>query len=65
MTAEKAGLPTATMFWPGSEAAIRGVRPGRWLPFDQGKPAAARVDQVLAWLDRPDFGEPVVADVRD
>ena len=26
-TAEKAGLRTATMFWPGSEAAIGGVRP--------------------------------------
>jgi predicted AlkP superfamily pyrophosphatase or phosphodiesterase len=58
VTAEKAGLPTATMFWPGSEAAIRGVRPGRWLPFDGGMPNPARVAQVLAWLDatpRPRF----------
>ncbi|WP_312167034.1 ectonucleotide pyrophosphatase/phosphodiesterase [Phenylobacterium sp.] len=53
VSAEKAGVPTATMFWPGSEAAIHGVRPGRWLPFDQSKPAAARVEQVLAWLDEP------------
>ncbi len=58
VTAEKAGLPTATMFWPGSEAAIRGTRPGRWLPFDGKLPNTARVAQVLAWLDatpRPRF----------
>ena len=23
VTAERAGIPTATMFWPGSEAAVR------------------------------------------
>ncbi|MEI6418157.1 MAG: ectonucleotide pyrophosphatase/phosphodiesterase [Sphingomonadales bacterium] len=51
VTAENAGIPTATMFWPGSEAAVRGVRPHRWLPFDGKMPEAARVDQVLAWLD--------------
>lgn len=51
VTAERAGIPTATMFWPGSEAAVRGVRPHRWLPFDGKMPEAARVDQLLAWLD--------------
>jgi predicted AlkP superfamily pyrophosphatase or phosphodiesterase len=58
VTAERAGIPTATMFWPGSEAAIRGVRPRRWLPFDGAMPEAARVDRLLAWLDerpRPGF----------
>src|SRR5215212_2405737 len=35
VTAEKAGIRSATMFWPGSEADIRGVRPSYWLPFDQ------------------------------
>lgn len=54
VTAEKAGIPTATMFWPGSEAEIHGVRPSRWLPFDGAMPAAKRVDQVLDWLsNRP------------
>ncbi len=58
VTAERAGLATATMFWPGSEAAIRGVRPGRWLPFDGKMPNRDRVAQLLAWLDgtpRPRF----------
>jgi predicted AlkP superfamily pyrophosphatase or phosphodiesterase len=57
VTAERAGIPTATMFWPGSDAAIRGVRPRNWLPFDGAMPESKRVDQVLAWLDiRPRAG---------
>lgn len=58
VSAERTGLRTATMFWPGSEAAIHGVRPSRWRPFDQSLPAAARVDQVLAWLDAPEPERP-------
>lgn len=51
---ENAGLPSATMFWPGSEAEIGGRRPGRWLPFDKSVPSMARVDTVLGWLgERP------------
>src|SRR5688572_9445904 len=34
ITAQRAGVPTATLFWPGSEAAIDGVRPTRWRPYD-------------------------------
>jgi len=57
VTAERAGIPTATMFWPGSDAAIMGVRPRNWLPFDGSMPEAKRVDQVLAWLDiKPQAG---------
>ncbi|WP_206536341.1 ectonucleotide pyrophosphatase/phosphodiesterase [Sandarakinorhabdus sp. AAP62] len=57
VTAERAAIPTATMFWPGSEAAVRGVRPHRWLKFDGAMPNRARVDQLLAWLDeRPQPG---------
>jgi predicted AlkP superfamily pyrophosphatase or phosphodiesterase len=60
VTAERAGLTTGTMFWPGSEAEIDGVRPRHWTVFDQSLPGDARVDRVLAWLDlpgdqRPDF----------
>ncbi|OXE35681.1 MAG: alkaline phosphatase family protein [Phenylobacterium zucineum] len=53
VSAEKVGIRSATMFWPGSEAAVHGVRPGLWLPFDQSKSAEARVDQVLTWADLP------------
>lgn len=53
VSAERAGIRSATMFWPGSEAAIHGVRPSLWLPFNQALQATARVDQVLTWLDAP------------
>ncbi|MEG3183516.1 ectonucleotide pyrophosphatase/phosphodiesterase [Lysobacter erysipheiresistens] len=58
VAAENAGLPTATMFWPGSEAAIDGVRPTRWRPFDSSLPAATRVDIVLGWLSEPTATRP-------
>lgn len=53
VTAERQGLRTATMFWPGSEAAIRGVRPTYWIPFEQTVPSAARVNIVLGWHTLP------------
>ena len=59
--AEKAGLATATMFWPGSEAPIQGVRPTRWLPFDADMPIDARVDTVLGWMTEPAATRPRLA----
>jgi predicted AlkP superfamily pyrophosphatase or phosphodiesterase len=56
--ARKAGLRSATMFWPGSEAPIQGWHPDQWLPFDAGVPAQARADQVLAWLSGPADSRP-------
>lgn len=53
VTAEKAGVRTATMFWPGSEAAIGGVRPTYWLPFEQTVPSLARVNILLGWFTLP------------
>ncbi|MDB5452868.1 MAG: type phosphodiesterase/nucleotide pyrophosphatase family protein [Caulobacteraceae bacterium] len=53
VAAERAGIITAEMFWPGSEAPIRGVRPSHFLKYDEPMPIDARVDQVLAWLDLP------------
>jgi ectonucleotide pyrophosphatase/phosphodiesterase family member 5 len=53
VTAERQGLATATMFWPGSEAVIHGVRPQHWEPFNAAVPGDARVDKVLGWLDLP------------
>ena len=50
VSAADASLPTATMFWPGSEALIGGRQPGRWLVFDKAVAAATRVDTVLGWL---------------
>lgn len=51
--AERQGVRTATMFWPGSDVAISGVRPSRWLRYDGRVTATQRVDKVLEWLDQP------------
>lgn len=66
VTAEKAGLRTATMFWPGSNVAWGGVRgsgnhgavdggtrPSDWQQFNQAVTSHQRVDAVLDWLRRP------------
>ena len=53
VTAEKQGLTAATLFWPGSEAAVQGVRPTFWHKYDVNMSFEARVAQVLKWLDLP------------
>lgn len=50
--AESAGITSATLFWPGSEADIGGRQATTWLPYDSSLPNAARVDTVLGWLTR-------------
>ena len=51
-TAERQGMPAATLFWPGSEAVIGGRRPTDWTPYDSGMSYDDRVDTVLGWLSR-------------
>ncbi len=58
VTAEKQGKITASYFWPGSEAAIKGVLPTYWKRFDQDVPPSERVSQVLRWLDLPEAQRP-------
>ncbi len=66
VTAEKAGVRTATMFWPGanvgwggtpipnSHGAIAGAtRPEDWQQFNQAVTGAQRVDAVIDWMRRP------------
>lgn len=59
-TAIRQGRRAATMFWPGTEAAIGGVRPTYWKPYDKRFGTLDRVEQALAWLalpaaERPSF----------
>ena len=53
VTAERAGVHAATMFWPGSQAPIRGVRPTHWRSYDATVSNDARVDEVVSWLAQP------------
>ncbi len=50
VTAEKQGCHAAPIFWPGSEAAIEGVRPTHWLAYDEKLPNARRVQLALDYL---------------
>lgn len=60
VTAETQDIRTAAMFWPGSEAEIKGVRPTRWSVYDGSIPYTSRADSVVKWLTledelRPEF----------
>jgi predicted AlkP superfamily pyrophosphatase or phosphodiesterase len=58
VSAIQQGLRASSMFWPGSEAPIRGVRPTEWRSFDDRIPSAERVRQVLDWLGLPEAQRP-------
>lgn len=53
VTAELQGVRSATYFWPGSEAPIKGKRPMFWKRYDGSIPGNERVDEVLSWMDLP------------
>ncbi|WP_375195426.1 ectonucleotide pyrophosphatase/phosphodiesterase [Sphingobium sp.] len=66
VTAEKAGMRTATMFWPGSNVAwggnvqkdwpyrlVGGTRPSDWAQFNQEISGVQRVNGILDLLRRP------------
>lgn len=63
VTAVKQGKRAATFFWPGSEAAIGGVRPTYYKQYDRGTPNAERVRQVLEWLSLPADQAPALVTV--
>ena len=59
VSVEKQGRHAATMFWPGSDVAIDGVRPGHWQHFNGKLPPDRRVDQLLRWTDIRGSEKPV------
>ena len=58
VTAIRQGQRASTMFWPGAEAPIGGIRPTDWLPYSDSYHNADRVKQVLGWLARPEGQRP-------
>ncbi len=67
VTAERAGVRSATMFWPGSNVGwggvvtkgknhdlpVGGARPSDWQQFSAALTGPQRVDAVIDWLRRP------------
>jgi predicted AlkP superfamily pyrophosphatase or phosphodiesterase len=51
VSAEQQGVHAGILFWPGSEAAIDGVRPSHWQVYDETLTYDDRIDTVLAWID--------------
>jgi predicted AlkP superfamily pyrophosphatase or phosphodiesterase len=58
VTAQKQGQKTGSMFYPGTEAEIAGIRPDYWQPYDEKMPNEERVDWILKWLDLPAISRP-------
>ena len=58
VTAELQGIKTATYFYPGSEADIKGVRPSLWQAYDGDVSNSERVRSVLNWLSLPEAERP-------
>jgi predicted AlkP superfamily pyrophosphatase or phosphodiesterase len=61
VTARRQGRRAVTVFWPGSDAAVDGVRPDDWLAFDPGLKNEARVDRLLHALEGPETRRPAFA----
>lgn len=53
VTAERQGMLSAALYWPGSQVAIGGVLPTYHARYDRSVPSGARMDQVLKWLRLP------------
>jgi len=58
VTAEKQGQHSGTMFWPGADVAIAGVRPSHWERYDKTTSNEQRVDKILEWIDLPSTDRP-------
>lgn len=72
ITAERAGVRSATMFWPGSNVGwggvvtkgknhdlpVGGARPSDWQQFTAALTGPQRVDATIDWLRRPPASRP-------
>ncbi len=58
VTAETQGMVAAAMLFVGTEAAVAGVRPTFWTPYDTRGSHRERVDQVVSWLSLPPLARP-------
>ena len=58
VSAEKAGMVTASYFFVGTEAPVQGIRPTYSYLFDVDVSGMTRVEKVLEWLALPDEQRP-------
>ncbi|MGB5581809.1 MAG: ectonucleotide pyrophosphatase/phosphodiesterase, partial [Woeseia sp.] len=60
VAAERAGIGAAAFYFVGTEAAVDGIAPSDWRPFDASVAGADRIDQALVWLALPENERPHV-----
>jgi len=53
VTAEQQGVKSASYFWVGSEAPVKGTYPSYWKKYNESVPYRDRVDQVIKWIKLP------------
>lgn len=58
VAAEKAGIATATMFWPGANLRVLGTYPTDWQQFSKDITSRQRIDAVIDWARRPAANRP-------
>ncbi len=58
VTAERQGIRTASFYWVGSEAKIKGVYPSIYKNYDGSIPFKTRIDSVISWFELPDTKRP-------
>ncbi|OSD07488.1 Phosphodiest-domain-containing protein [Trametes coccinea BRFM310] len=52
-TAERAGIITANLMWPGPPKTRTGASPTYFVPWKDKVPLKEKLDQILAWIDLP------------
>ena len=58
VSAEKAGMVSASYFFVGTEAPVQGIQPSHFFLFDSSVPGRRRVMQVIEWLRLPEAERP-------
>ena len=58
VTAERQGVQSASYFWVGTEAPVKGYSPSIFKYYDDSVPFRSRVDSVVSWLKLPEKQRP-------
>ena len=58
VTAERQGVQSASYFWVGTEAKVKGYYPSIFKYYDESVPFRSRVDSVISWFQLPEQKRP-------
>ncbi|KAI0916843.1 hypothetical protein AcW2_007127 [Taiwanofungus camphoratus] len=52
-TAQRAGIITANLMWPGPPTTMSGMSPTYFVPWRDRVPLKEKLDQIMTWIDMP------------